>query len=892
MRTYSANVQIKQSHYLWKRLILSLIWIAILAALPAYVSAQAIEMTPLPETVPETVPEATPAESGLISEPQPLSAPREVVLQSLFLPTTREGMGAESWYYEAKKLEQTVPGEPPSEETQALLDNMYSLAFNFGEKTAAVEAGKALLQRSLSRSDYNGTKTLALLWLDYFGPDWEVYRVLINRALESADYSQVLQTVAVMKRLLPATSRARMAELSFYEFSARAGLGEQDWLPEALAYLDAATLDVWGAKLLRLAAAAEPLDQEIRNLCLMRANFQAKEYGQAATQALAAARRLHQADTKRFLISEAGRAFISSEMKAEGIDFLLEYFSLEALPLDPAPLTGETSPIDLPEAVLSSLQASGSSENLWVAAYYLARLWQATGQEREAAILFLGLTDSAPSSGDADGALWYWLDITMRRIAQDDAEELGALRSLEFGALVEISRRWRNAASFDDIIDTFARRLLQEKSFSDVYSLFILLDDRLSASMRTRLMYLSGRLLEEGMAAAGSVGDEAFSIARKQYEAILANPDAEEYYRTMSAWRLGREPPFLASMPVLNNKEQSLEANNESASIDADTTGASTSIAPGIEAGSSQTLLRPEMILQADYMPSEAVSAAGQGFQTALSLIRNYLAYELDDMASAVALRYLGSLDSSLLSSLAFELSAEGQHNAALRLARDAIYRGAGQRYPELYGLMYPKAWNDIVAKGAAIPDIPEALAYGIIRSESVFDPKAVSYAGAVGLAQLMPATAAETARGLKMSSYSLTDPLDNVTIGMTYYSYMLARFDKKPMRAMFAYNAGPGRMTAWNKESGELPDDILLEALNLAQPRQYAKNILQASLAYGKIHYDIDAQSMLDYLVEAKPFKPAAKVPTELPPVQAAEGSEPESASPQKTYPLHGYTQ
>ncbi len=916
MRIFNANMQKKQSNYLWKRLILGVIWIALFVASPFYLSAQSVEELPqaptttteaspmatpeaiqtapfgeassMPETVPDVVPEAAPPEPEVVVEAAPPSASQEIVFQNLFLPTARKGMGAESWYYEAKRLEQSTESEAPSEETQTLLDNMYSLAFYFGEKTAAIEAGKSLLQRSLARTDYYGTKNLALQWLEYFGPDWEVYRILINRALESADYPQILDAVATMKRLLPTTSKARSAELSFYEFSARAGLGDQEWLSAALMYLDASILDSWGAKLLRLAAAAEPLEQETRDLCLIRAEFQAKEYGQAATHALAAARRLHQSDTKRFLISEAGRAFVYAGMKAEGIDFLLDYFSLKATPASKE-INAEPSLIDLPEAVLSSLEASGSPENLWVAAYYLARLWQTAEQEREAAILFLGLTDSAPSSGDADGALWYWLDITMRRIAQSDTEELGAGRSLEFGALVEISRRWRNATSFDDIIDDFTRRLMGEKAYSDVYSLFILLDDKLSASMRTRLMYLSGRLLEEGMAAAGSGMDEALVIARQQYEKILANNDSEEYYRTMAAWRLGQEPPFLASMPSLNNKrlnagtaENGTDANGDNA----DSANASTL---GTEAEPSQDFLRPEMILQADYQPSDLVSAAGPGFQTALSLIRNYLTYELDEMASAVALRYVGSLNSSLLASLAFELSAEGLHNAALRLARDAVYRGAGSQYPELYGLMYPKAWNDIVAKGAAIPDIPEALAYGIIRSESVFDPKVVSYAGAVGLAQLMPATAAETARGLKMSSYSLTDPLDNVTIGMTYYSYMLNRFGNKPMRAMFAYNAGPGRMTSWNKELGELPDDILLESLHLAQPRQYAKNIIQASLAYSKIHYDIDPLSMLAYLVEAKPLKPRL---TEIPPAQAADAPVTELVAPLETLPLHGPTQ
>jgi soluble lytic murein transglycosylase len=268
-----------------------------------------------------------------------------------------------------------------------------------------------------------------------------------------------------------------------------------------------------------------------------------------------------------------------------------------------------------------------------------------------------------------------------------------------------------------------------------------------------------------------------------------------------------------------------------------------------------------------------AATSSASPSLASLPLINNYLAFDLDELASTQALKYLGSPDKNLVASLAFKLSSEGQHYPALRLARDAINRGLGAQYPELYGLVYPRAWADIIAEGAAIPGIPEALAYAIIRSESVFDPTSVSYAGAVGLTQLMPSTASETAKGLKMKSYSLTDPRDNVRIGMTYYSYMLNRFGRKPIRAMFAYNAGPGRMQTWAKESGELPDDVLLETLNIAQPRQYAKNIIQAALAYGKVQFAIQAQDLLEYLVNATPLpaKPLPAAPLPAPSVPAA---------------------
>ena len=466
----------------------------------------------------------------------------------------------------------------------------------------------------------------------------------------------------------------------------------------------------------------------------------------------------------------------------------------------------------------------------------------------------------------------------MRRIAADDIAAFdeggdaegaamtatgsgpGARRSLEFGALVEASRQWKNPAYFDDIVEAYDRNLLKEKSWDDELTLLILIGDRVSPGMKTRLLYQGGRLIEEKLALRATVERPENDLAKEFFTRILGNPDAEEYYRTMSAWRLGVDPPYLGVMPSLSQAA----------------------------AGSAEAGARPASPYAGYAAAVGAVSgSSGNGIQSALSLIRNYLSYDLDEMASSLALNYLGSLDKSLIAGLAFELSSEGQHYAALRLARDAINRGAGAQYPELYGLVYPKAWNDIVASGAAIPGIPEALAYGIIRSESVFDPKAVSYAGAVGLTQLMPSTAAETARGLKMPAFSLTDPADNVKIGLTYYSYMLGRFGGKPMRAMFAYNAGPSRMNAWAKESGELPDDLLLETLHLAQPRQYAKNIIQATLAYGKIQYGVAPAILLDYLVNGKQLEtgikktdPQIEVPAAVEPAASAAPAANEAAT------------
>jgi soluble lytic murein transglycosylase-like protein len=780
--------------------------------------------------------EAAPAAEDTIPEiPEAPSVP--------FVP---EGSGAEAWYYEARRMESEALKAPPSGPAIPAMDaesikTMYSLAFHFGEKSAAREAGRVLIKKALDDLDPGRAISLSNIWLDYFGPDQEIFLGLMRIGLETGDPASVLSNLESLRRSLPTVAKAKASELAFYEFSAKKAGGDSSWIGQATQLLKAPSIDAWSAKALRLLSAAPGVDAAAAELGLMRADFSDRQYGSATLHAQAAVSLLRDPAALRAIVSEAGKSFVNAGETDKGLAFFSGFFFEEN--------NGAGLPPDIAERTLAALATGKFRENLWVAAYYLARLLQSSAREQEAAVLFLGLTENPPTASDADGALWYWLDITMRRIASvdlsgfDDFLDTGAgmaevaesatgvaasmshnaegsnaaRRSLQFGALVEASQRWKSPANFEDIIEGFNRGLMKEKSWDDIVSLFVLTGDRISKATRTRLQYLAGRLIEEGYAQWGMEAGEGNNRAREYFQAIVDDQAAEEYYRSMAAWRLGVVPPFLRQMPELPDS----------------------------------ALYRME--------PAVGVKTPPDAVQSSLTLIRNYLAYNLDSMASSVAVGLIGSLDKSLVAGLAFQLSREGQHNAALRLARDAVNRGAAAHYPELYSLIYPRAWPEIVGMGAAIPRIPEALAYGIIRSESVFDPRAVSYAGAVGLAQLMPATAAETAKGLKMSSYSLNDPADNVKIGMTYYSYMLDRFGRRPMRAMFAYNAGPGRMTTWQKEFGDIPDDILLEGLHLAQPRQYARNIVQATLAYSKIHYGIPADAMLEYLVKgAFPEKPA----------------------------------
>jgi soluble lytic murein transglycosylase-like protein len=93
----------------------------------------------------------------------------------------------------------------------------------------------------------------------------------------------------------------------------------------------------------------------------------------------------------------------------------------------------------------------------------------------------------------------------------------------------------------------------------------------------------------------------------------------------------------------------------------------------------------------------------------------------------------------------------------------------------------------------AARNGLDPALLRGLIRQESGFDPNATSPAGALGLCQLMPATAA----GLGVTNPR--DPVQNIEGGAKYLKQQLDRFGGDVSKALAAYNAGPGAVQKYN---------------------------------------------------------------------------------------------
>ncbi len=108
-----------------------------------------------------------------------------------------------------------------------------------------------------------------------------------------------------------------------------------------------------------------------------------------------------------------------------------------------------------------------------------------------------------------------------------------------------------------------------------------------------------------------------------------------------------------------------------------------------------------------------------------------------------------------------------------------------------------PKAarFDAIIDEHAEAAGVSADLVRAVIQVESAFNPLAVSPKGAMGLMQLMPATATELGVGNPF------DPSQNIGGGVRYLKRLLARYDDRVELALAAYNAGPGAVDRYGQQ-------------------------------------------------------------------------------------------
>ena len=691
------------------------------------------------------------------------------------------------------------------------------------DKTSGVvrrTAGLALVAKLSSAGVWKDLLAFCDEYGKSIGAEWKSERPRLEAYEALGGYAELKALATRLSTAYPTEAAKDADALAYFAAVADEGIGGKTWIKSFQAIAPrTASLRLDEPRILpdddRFAAQKHFPPEELHALA-MRDAVSRKDYGLAYKEALlgpvASMGRL----ASPAMISDAGKAFLYSGSLKEG------------------------------EAKFSALG--------WTARFYRAKFAMALERLPDAAALFKKVAADAPTPADADAALWYAADCDYRAalaaavalapaqptaaattaapppaaqataqaalLAKASAE--AAAREAALDELAADSSSWHDPAAFADLVNGLFRDALRARDWRLVENMYRRIADKLPTDTAARLAYASARAFEldlidsqapgptgadpsfaENRLVMGDKETRASSVAVR-FAAIADDPSAPLHYRALAAWRAGIEPTFVPP--------DSAQSGPDSA---------------------------------------PAAPRAADAVEEMESFIDGIAAFGLYDIAFSEALSRRSALSDDALRRLASLFSGHGRADCALRLTVELVTRRGFQPRRSDYELLYPRPYLGELRSLQLKPAVPERLELGLVRSESLFRADVVSGAGAIGLSQLMPSTAASQAKAIGLSGYDLSDPKDNLAIGLAHFSSLLGRTEGKPLRAMMAYNAGWGRLKTWSVESGNLPDDLMIEALGIQETRQYCRNILQATVMYGALYYGKTVGETVGELVE-----------------------------------------
>ncbi|MDP2747236.1 transglycosylase SLT domain-containing protein [Pseudomonas sp.] len=237
--------------------------------------------------------------------------------------------------------------------------------------------------------------------------------------------------------------------------------------------------------------------------------------------------------------------------------------------------------------------------------------------------------------------------------------------------------------------------------------------------------------------------------------------------------------------------------------------------------------------------------------------------YQLNNKPLALSPQTIQKVRNSAAIRRALEFHARGQvadgrrewYNVSRLFSRDEMVAQArlayemGWYFPAIRTISQAQYWDDLdvrfpmahrehLVREAKNRDIHSSWVFAVTRQESAFMADAKSHVGAMGLMQLMPATAKETAKrfGIPLSSPQLAyRPEINIQLGAAYLSQIYGQFNGNRVLASAAYNAGPGRVRQWLRGADHLSYDVWIENIPFDETRQYVQNVLSYSVIYGE---------------------------------------------------------
>lgn len=204
----------------------------------------------------------------------------------------------------------------------------------------------------------------------------------------------------------------------------------------------------------------------------------------------------------------------------------------------------------------------------------------------------------------------------------------------------------------------------------------------------------------------------------------------------------------------------------------------------------------------------------------------------------------------------------EGWHDLAVSSALHEHTR-------DVLSWRFPAAFREQFFQQASAQQLDPWLAMAVARRESSYNPQARSHAGALGLMQVMPATARQLSQRLSMEQTPDTDALLepdlSIRLGSAFLGELLERYQGNRIKALAAYNAGPHRVDNWLPEE-PVPYDVWIESIPFHETRDYVRAVLTYRLILAHLHGDEEQQELVMIEEhERQPVGPRGEVEIEL---------------------------
>jgi len=262
-----------------------------------------------------------------------------------------------------------------------------------------------------------------------------------------------------------------------------------------------------------------------------------------------------------------------------------------------------------------------------------------------------------------------------------------------------------------------------------------------------------------------------------------------------------------------------------------------------------------------DFSPDSQVGRAIANLKTVTVAEETAGANEDERIAKADQLSIIGTEDWALEELSAAASSAQNSPRVNLAIAK--IYRGRNDNvqalnylkrsYPDYsqmkpeemradeWDVFYPLQYWDIIKQESRARGLDPYQVAGLIRQETVFNPRAISSARAYGLMQLLVPTAITTARRVgvdrSITMDSLFEPRLNIQLGTAYFKDQIEKYGRIEYVAA-AYNAGPNRVVQW-RASLPLQMDEWQEAVPFRETRLYIQGVVRNTLQYRRLYDD-----------------------------------------------------